>query len=430
MSGKAVQRAFRGHLLIDQSLIQQIADKVITDHPQFENLLQELEKLYAQTEMGESDFNSLTQSECLKEMVNMLSTKSTELSLRSETSKLWLCYQQMVGVARELIEADRTGSWQMHLHAVADCLPIFAAAGHANYLKSAYLYLQTMKELENENLFVFHKFSNGFHVIRRSDQYWAGLGCDLVIEQSLMRSIKSTGGLTRGSGMTEHQRTLWTMSSHVSSTYNDAMQSFTHQTFTTSEQHKETTVSRMKRDHADPKTVIEKLQEFSPFSEEASLRNIITGVNANKDINVHNIITIGKEIVGKMEGQEIFSFSYKRKMKVKTMASARAIEVTEDRAIDPALLFQRFLIVPQSGDLSLNDVMDYELSPYPPSLFEAKNQLRQPDKPQFREALKEHLKIRFDGAGLLDSVLKFVSILNHLELNAIHSLSIDNKLYK
>ena len=49
--------------------------------------------------------------------------------------------------------------------------------------------------------------------IRRSDKFWAGLGCALVIEQNLVRLLKCTGGLTRGSGMTEHQRAIWTMSS-------------------------------------------------------------------------------------------------------------------------------------------------------------------------------------------------------------------------
>jgi hypothetical protein len=44
----------------------------------------------------------------------------------------------MLKVARSLINADRTGSWSMHLCAVLSCLPVFAAAGHYNYLKSAY----------------------------------------------------------------------------------------------------------------------------------------------------------------------------------------------------------------------------------------------------------------------------------------------------
>jgi hypothetical protein len=42
---------------------------------------------------------------------------------------------------------------------------IFAAAGHFNYLKSAYLYLQTMINLETTHPLLFRKFEQGFHVI-------------------------------------------------------------------------------------------------------------------------------------------------------------------------------------------------------------------------------------------------------------------------
>ena len=100
----------------------------------------------------------------------------------------------MIRTARALVAADRMGSWKMHLHAISTCLPIFAAAGHPNYLKSAHLYLQKMHALQKDNPMVYQKFQSGFHVIRRSSQYWAGLGSDLVIEQTLMRSLKSQGG--------------------------------------------------------------------------------------------------------------------------------------------------------------------------------------------------------------------------------------------
>ena len=40
-----------------------------------------------------------------------------------KVQKLWLNYQNMLEVAREIIKADRTGSWQMHLHAVSESLP-------------------------------------------------------------------------------------------------------------------------------------------------------------------------------------------------------------------------------------------------------------------------------------------------------------------
>ena len=88
-------------------------------------------------------------------------------------------------------------------------MPIFAAAGHPNYLKSARLYLQNLiQKKKDDNPEVHQKFQSGFHVILRSSQYLAGLGSDLVIEQTLMRSLKSQGWLRRGSGMSEHQRTV------------------------------------------------------------------------------------------------------------------------------------------------------------------------------------------------------------------------------
>ena len=146
MSGKSVQRAFRGHLLVDQCLThQKIVTKIIKDEPGFENVLKELETLYALTETGERDMDSLLQSDCIGTIADRLKSKECALSSHSKTSKLWLNYQQMLGVSHKLIEANCTGSWEMHLHAISDCLPIFAAAGHPNYLKSGYLYLQKMK---------------------------------------------------------------------------------------------------------------------------------------------------------------------------------------------------------------------------------------------------------------------------------------------
>ena len=404
MTGKAVQRSFRGHLLVSKCLTQQIAANVIESEPDFDNLLPELERLYTLLEAGEIDLETLLKTDCVERSVKALASKKSELSNSSKTSKLWLNYQYMLGVAQELTKADRTGSWQMHLHAISECLPIFAAAGHANYLKSAYLYLQKSMALETEHPAVYLKFMNGFHVIRRTNQYWAGLGSDLVIEQTLMRSLKSTGGLTRGSGMTEHQRAVWTMSAPISSTYNLAMQDFNNTMYTTSEQHKETTDARIERDRTDLEKLATKLEEHSPFSGETTLRNIITGINADKDVNVQDLFIVGRDTVKQMEGQSVFSYLFKRKSKVKTLASARAIKVSDDRTNDPALLFQRFLVVSQIEDLCPEEVLKYELSPYPPSLFKAKYILQKSDKAQLLDAIRNH--VTSSDAAVLQSIPK------------------------
>lgn len=67
-----------------------------------------------------------------------------------------------------------------------------------------------MLNLPNTHPWLHQKLSvEGHHVIRRTDKFWAGLWTDLVIEQVLMRSLKSRGGLTRGRGMSSSTRMLW-----------------------------------------------------------------------------------------------------------------------------------------------------------------------------------------------------------------------------
>ena len=108
-----------------------------------------------------------------------------------------------------MIHADRESIFQLQLESLRDTLPIFAAAGHFNYAKSAYLYLQRMLNLPFTHPDVYEMFINKGYTIPRSDRYWAGLAPDLKIEQVLMRSLKTNGGLTRGTGLTDAQRSIW-----------------------------------------------------------------------------------------------------------------------------------------------------------------------------------------------------------------------------
>ena len=85
---------------------------------------------------------------------------------------------------------------------------------------------------------LYQKFVEGYHVVGRSDHYWAGLSTDLVIEQVIM-SLKTQGGLTRGKGMTDIQRLLWVLSMPACTALYQTMQVFTSVCYTTSDQHKD-----------------------------------------------------------------------------------------------------------------------------------------------------------------------------------------------
>ena len=105
-------------------------------------MIDEAEVIYTALSNNDITLHTVSSSETLAQIKRHVEERKMDLTARSKTSALWLNYQNMLQVARSLVMADRTGSWLMHLRAVCDCIPIFAAAGHYNYLKSAHLYLQ------------------------------------------------------------------------------------------------------------------------------------------------------------------------------------------------------------------------------------------------------------------------------------------------
>ena len=178
------------------------------------------------------------------------------------TTKLWLQYLEMVEILISFIKSDRTGNRQLHLKMGQALLPFLAAAVHKKYAKSLHLYLQNMHETHPE---VNRHFEEGYHVIRRRDWYWAGLSAHMIIEQVLKRSLKTTGGLTRGSGMTVSLLFVWLLSTPVCAQVNCAIQELTEVAYTTSDQNKDVSKARQRRDMADTLEVPEYLTPRSPF---------------------------------------------------------------------------------------------------------------------------------------------------------------------
>ena len=213
-----------------------------------------------------------------------------------------------------------------------------------------------------------------------------------------MRSLKSTRDLTHGSGMNERQRSLWTMSVPITSEYNNAMQGFNGLCYTTSEQHKESTEPRIKRDKSDLMEIHEKLLSTTLFTEDPSLRNIINGIVAEENVNANDYKSVGGKILDKMSGKPVFTFSFKRKDKATTLGDTSAIKIHLDQTIDPILLFQRSMIAIQRGDIDLEHIIRYDLWSFPPSLFEGMNLLRKADKPQLAHAVVEYCSILPDEA--------------------------------
>lgn len=221
-----------------------------------------------------------------------------------------------------------TLDWELHLQTLAEMLPYLAAAGHNLYVKSIHLYLQIMHVLPNQHPDVYQSFMSGNHSVRRSDRYWAGLSTDLIIEQVLMRTLKTSGGLTRGSGMTEQQRLIWLLSAPACAEMNKVMQALSGVDFNSGEQNKDVSQARKLRDNNDTETVLKALVQNNPFSTtESCLRNVMTGVNADSAANVDSAVEVGKKVLATMTGKSAVEYSFKRINQAITMGTRSSVKI-------------------------------------------------------------------------------------------------------
>ncbi len=133
-----------------------------------------------------------------------------------------------------------------------------------------------------------------------------GTSPDLLIEQVLMRSMKTSGGLTRGRGMTETQRLVCLMAHPVCAEVNNAMQQLT-------EQHKDLTTARQGKYMTDSCELLEFLESRNIFSDNCSLRSIATGINAGISVNVDTAKHVVEKILASMVQQKVLQHSFKKK---------------------------------------------------------------------------------------------------------------------
>ena len=159
-----------------------------------------------------------------------------------------------------------------------------------------------------------------------------------------MRSLKTTGGLTRGSGMTESQRLVWLLSTPACAQVRCAMQKLTEVAYTTRDQHKDVSKVRQERDMADTLEVLEYLSPISPFGGNSTLHSIASGITADATVNCDCAQQVDGKVLEGMVGKTPAQHTFKKKDQVCPLCNSNTINVIDEVIhIDPQLLFQRLV---------------------------------------------------------------------------------------
>ena len=263
----------------------------------------------------------------------------------------------------------------------------------------------------------YDQLRTGFNAVRRTDRYWAGLSTDLAIEQVMMRSIKSRGGLTHGRGMTESIRLMWVQSMHKCGTVLNAVERLSnleHQIDDT--HHVDLGKSRILRDVTDLKKIIDWFRSRNPFTvADVRLHSLSTGIAATEadNINCDSAEEVGAKIMGKMNNVAFCEVTLKKADQARTLAHITSKRTQGEKTfnIDGTVLFSRLLIVMQRSS-DLEQYFKYELTAQPTALF-MNTCLRKSDKSVLAKELKKAIRKDFnqepktyvlDGGWLLHKV--------------------------
>lgn len=125
LSGKAVSRAVRGFMLVDSALqtliseetfgVDLIQDENMNVDDAGDNTLSKACDLYDKVIKKEISIDQMLESECFKTIETLVNEKKKDLE-KSRTSKVWLCFSEMVAILKRFLLAKRTGNWILHLH--------------------------------------------------------------------------------------------------------------------------------------------------------------------------------------------------------------------------------------------------------------------------------------------------------------------------
>ena len=132
----------------------------------------------------------------------------------------------------------------------------------------------------------------------------------------------------------------------------------------------------------------------NPFSVSDDLQSIPTSVVASKNINIDETDMVGQNILQKMLGQKISTYSFKCKDQCITFATdgnrqqTGIVIANENHQVDPAVLFQRLIAVEDKFD-DKEELFKFELCSYPASLFSNVALPREANKPELAKCLWE-----------------------------------------
>ncbi|KAJ8886881.1 hypothetical protein PR048_013093 [Dryococelus australis] len=386
---KTHSRAIIGNLLLHTTLVH-----IILEGTSFAPEVQQeiMIILRSQKEWTPEKINSNTNHTSVQEKLN---NPLSRLKDNRSTAVLWVQYFHMITFMEKSIAAQCCDDWQGYLSCSQQMILYFNTSGYFHYANCTHLYMQDILSLPNRHPDVKQQYSDfGHFSVNSSGTRWARVWFDKAIEQTLMCDMKSEGRLIRGRGLSDSEFAKWVGGTRTATAICLSLEVFASVHFMSGEQHVDFRVSRINIDDQDRGKLAQWLADHPPFAVRDSIMSLSTGVRGNSNINCHKAAEVGSCKLGTFVGTNFADMKQSKKYAVVPLAvMSNTTKVNnETLVVDSLMIFQRTLIS-KKRDEEVADLLKYELSPCPMTLFDEGNSV--------------HLKTSYivvDGGFLLNRV--------------------------
>ncbi|KAK3746534.1 hypothetical protein QZH41_007378 [Actinostola sp. cb2023] len=322
-------------------------------------------------------------------------------------SGFWMTYVDMVEIMLNLIRASREGNWTLHLSAVRAMIPWCFAYNNLNYARYLTAYLSQMSHLEQEHPDVHsHLASGGFSVQIGENNPFGRIPVDQTCEETVNKDTQTPGG-TKGFSLKPGAVSRYYMVAEYRSIFLSNLREMLH--LKSFYGHTDLQGTRITRDEEDVKSLVDLLENtwINPFDPDTQeLVSISTGKVAPPEVQEHLLLAREKGNAAYQEFSQqriessppVLDFYHKMtKLKLKTFSdlikkktfrkeNGKEIILKADR-----VLFGQMIVIAQSRNLSMNEVLVHPLGPLPWSLATPDGSLRKTNKATLAKELQRKM---------------------------------------
>eukprot|EP00058_Branchiostoma_floridae_P000977 XP_002586465.1 hypothetical protein BRAFLDRAFT_106667 [Branchiostoma floridae] len=395
MDGRKYNRAVRFHKLVYEALLRLVWSGFLSWMRQNHN--EDLTDLEEATETIDTHTNDVSQQALLGILQSATNNRimcmfdNYVTTLRSESSRLtqyWMSYIDLVEILLGLLRATREGDWLLHQVSIRQLIPWCFAYDRVNYARYLSYYYAQMSQLQSQHPDVYAEFMRGhFSVQIGHANPFGRIPVDQTIEETVNKDTQTAGG-TKGFSLNHSAISKYYLTAEHRSFFLKQLRDMTSGAKSSKFSHKDLQTTRIRRDEADVSSLVDLMENnwINPMSsEEPDLVSLSTGSVAPPDIvkDISDAHQMGEDAYlsfrrNRLEQYppEVKFYDKLTKLKLKTFSNIGTKKTSAKGKTKVVLqadrnLFRHIILIAESRQLRIKDVLTHPLGPLPWSIAKA-----------------------------------------------------------